>query len=343
MNITIRDIARKCKVSKSTVSRVLHDDENVKDDTRKKVLTAIDKLRYNPLQNFPLASQVSTKALGLVLPSDVDDTTPFFHRAFTQFRKVTRENGYECTFYTTADLNKKINSNRMQEQQSINSNALIFFCPHGEWDTLLKELKERGIPCVLIRRQTKVPGIPVITDDDYEGGMLAYEYLYASGHTRIAIAEGGGGQYMMGKTNAFTDFLVKHRLPDDKALRWDEVKQQEYSVEAWVHTLVGNDNKPTAIACCSDTVAIQVIKALKQEGFRVPEDMAVIGYDNDYTAELFSPGITTVNIPINEMVSQACKLAIDLINGEQVGNVEMKFKNQLVVRESCSTKAIPSP
>ena len=337
MNITIRDIARKCKVSKSTVSRVLHDDAHVKEHTRKKVLDAIGKLQYNPYNNAPMAGQVTAKSLGLVLPSEVDDTTPFFHRAISQFRKVVRGKGYECTFYTTADLAEKLNSNRMQELQSLKNNALVFFCPHGNWDVLLKGLKDRGIQCVLIRRQTTVPGIPVITDDDYEGGMLVYEHLFSVGHTRIAAAEGSSSEYMLGKQKAFTAFLARHGLADDKALRWDEVQQPEISLEAWVRGLVHSDNKPTAIACCSDQMAIQVIKVLKQEGLSVPENMVVTGYDNDYTAGLFSPGITTVNIPVNEMISQACKLAIDLLNGEQVGNVEMKFNNELVIRESCGS------
>jgi LacI family transcriptional regulator len=343
MAITIEDVARECNISKATVSRVLHKNPDVKEETRSRVLTVIKKLNYDPFQNIPLARHVKTKSLGIVLPVMVigDDPDPFFFRAISSFKKVTSSNGYDCVLYSTEELEKKLFGEAVGGALGLACDALIFFCPHGNWNRLLKSLKQRDIPCLLVRRFTDVPGVPMIGDNDYDGGRLAMDHLFKLGHKRIAWVGGTVWPYLMDRQRAYRDFIKEQNLESDEMLEWDVSKQERYGREEWVRTVVRSATPPTAFFCTSDVTAYHVINALHAEGRRVPRDVSVVGYNNDYFANMMNPPLTTVNIPIQEMISLACRLAMDILDGGKMENVEIKARNELIVRGSCGAGSLP--
>jgi len=335
MKVTIKDIARECAVSVGTVSGVLHEKDNVKEATKQKVLNAIRRLKYDPLQNIPLARKVRTKTIGLVVPNVNYSAHPLVSRTFGCIKEVTSSYGYNCMFFSESEIVRKTGEEFHQGSGSIPADGLIVFCPGQNWDRYLRVLKKWGIPAVLVRRRTKVKGVSMISDDDREAMKLILDHLTGLGHTRIGYVEEGNSPQLKQRDQVYETYLKKAGLFWDTRLLFKNVLTSIFSdprefINDYVKKL-----KPTAIICSADRVAIEVIKALKGHGIRVPEDMAITGHDNNPPAQLFSPGITTVNMPVQEMCGMGVRILDDHFRGLNVETQDIKLKNELVVRESC--------
>jgi DNA-binding LacI/PurR family transcriptional regulator len=332
MPITFEDIVRESKVSKATVSRVLNNRANVAEKTRRKVLSAVKKLKYDPLLNMPLARRARTNTLGLVLPVEVvspDRMDVYFYRAMTAFKKAGSDLGYNGSFFYMDELEKKVDAGLRP------ADAFIFFCPQGDWDRVLEKLRARDVPCVLVRRSTRVPHVPVISDDDYAGGTLVMAHLHQLGHRRIALAGTTTLPYVSDRWRAYHDYVRTHGLDADPGLEWYLDRRESISLEAWLAGLLRAPHPPTAVVCGHDLAATNVIKIVSRLGLSVPGDVAVVGYDDDYIAAVFHPSITTVKIPVSEMLGLACALARDMLHDGRATHTNIQVDNQLVVRESC--------
>jgi LacI family transcriptional regulator/LacI family purine nucleotide synthesis repressor len=335
MKVTVKTLARECSVSPGTVSRVLNNRTNVKEETRKKILSAIKRFKYDPIQNLPLVRNIKTGSIGLVT-SNVNAVTPhpFDHRAIVSVQNNTTANGYHCILLSENDIVRKTRDEFHQGSRGIPCDGLVFFCPRLDWDNYLTVLKNWDIPVVVVRRDTQVPGIPVVTDNDYKGTLLALQHLYDLGHrviARFAFAE-HQSDTTFGRTRAYFDFLTQHGLKNDDRLTYFINREAQIPFADWL--AAARSLNTTAIACAGDQFAVDCIKRLEALGVRVPQDVSVTGYDNDYTASIFSPSLTTVNIPVEELINMACRLLYDRINGVNLGRVYIELENTLVIRES---------
>jgi LacI family repressor for deo operon, udp, cdd, tsx, nupC, and nupG len=338
MKVTIKDIARECAVSVGTVSGVLHNKDNVKESTKKKVQDAIKRLKYDPLQNIPLARKVKTKTIGLVVPNVNFAEHPLVSRTFGCIKEVTSANGFNCMYFSEGEIRRKTVEEFYRGPGSILADGLIIFCPNLKWDNYLKVLKKWEIPAVLVRRRTKVKGISTISDDDREAMKLILDHLAGRGHTRVGYVEEGDNINLKPRVDFYESYIKRHRMFWDKKLVFKNVLSSIFSdPEVFISEYIQSLN-PTAIICSADRVAIEIIKALKAHGIRVPEDIAITGHDNNPPAHLFSPGITTVNMPVPEMCELGVRILADHFKGLKVEAQDIKLKNELVIRESCGAK-----
>jgi DNA-binding LacI/PurR family transcriptional regulator len=238
-------------------------------------------------------------------------------------------------FFSEQEIVRKTTEEFHQGRSSIPADGLIIFCPGQNWDRYLRVFKKWGIPSVLVRRRTKVKGISMISDDDREAVTLILDHLAGLGHTRIGYVEEGNSPQLKPRDEIFGSYIKRNDLFWDKRLLFKNVLTSIFSdprefINDYVKKL-----KPTAIICSADRVAIEVIKTLKAHNIRVPEDMAITGHDNNPPAQLFSPGITTVNMPVQEMCEMGVRILDDHFRGLNVETQDIKLKNELVVRESC--------
>jgi DNA-binding LacI/PurR family transcriptional regulator len=216
--------------------------------------------------------------------------------------------------------------------KNIPCDGLIFFCPRKNWNRYLKVIRAWEIPTVLVRRTTPVKGITSITNDDFEGAQVVLEHLYSMGHRRIGlysqeIWQGPAPE----RVNGYVSFMKDKGLYRGELI-YDTTDPKALPFDKWFPK--ARAMKPTAFFCGSDWLATEFVKQAARYNLHVPQDLAVTGYNNNYIAELFNPTLTSINIPVEQMLETACTFLYQKIEGSGAEVKEVKFDNELIVRES---------
>jgi LacI family transcriptional regulator len=339
--VTIRDVARASRVSRMTVSRVVHNNPHVRNETRQRVLSVINRLRYNPLQNIPFVQKVrrGTNAIGLVGPAaEISEESFFTNKAIISFNTIAKVMHYAALQFSDVALYAAVAGGYHEWQKKAQVDGLVFFCPRFDWEPTVKMLHAWGVPMVLVRRQTTLPGIPVIIDNDREGMRVALEHLYGLGHRRIALA----GLRLLGREaglhlEVYQSFLSEKGLPYHPACAYDVAQGTGDRMREWQAGLMKHKQPVTAVLCLDDLIAVEVARMAAHLGMNVPRDLSVVAYDNTSICRLFNPSLTAVNVPVREMLQQAMEVLADIIEGKPVHKSVYRFRNELVVRESTST------
>jgi DNA-binding LacI/PurR family transcriptional regulator len=344
MALGVRSIARECKCSPATVSNAINNKGRINAQTRKKVLAVIRRLNYNPHGNIPWFKKVKTRLIGLVTPTTSAEIDPFFSRAIACTREMTGRHGYNCVLYFDQEIAHKAVEEFHQGRGSIPCDGLIFFCPYHPWDQSLEALKSWGVPTVLVRRETTVAGIPTITDNDRKGSRLAMQHLHQLGHTRIGFVGTWAETVPDERFRAYRDYLRQHGLENSTAWVCNKQTAARPELRAWLQELWAAPVRPTAFACTSDECAAGLINTLRGLGLRVPADVSVTGYDNNRTAAEFHPALTTVNVPVREMIERAGQLLFETLGRTHQDHapaerINIEIENELVVRESTGPAA----
>ncbi|ACL70200.1 LacI family DNA-binding transcriptional regulator [Halothermothrix orenii] len=329
--ITMKDIAKAAKVSKSTVSRALSNDPRVNEETRKKVVKIAREMNYRPHQVAQALAKKNTNIIGVVLPTfprTVAD--PFFLEFLQGIGEIAVEKGYSLTLPNLArkeiqNLGQVINKNTVD--------GVILTEPKID-DPRIKYLKEKEIPFVFLGNPMDKDDVYWVETDNIRGSYLAMEYLIKSGHKKIATVAGSpdlvAGKY---RYLGYKKALENYGLTIDKNLVCyaDFTEEGAYSA---VLKLLEKRNDFTAIFVANDLMAFGVIKALKEKGLSIPEDIAVMGYDGIKLGEFIEPPLSTIKIPSRQMGRVALNLLIKLINGENVKDKHVLLPPELMVRES---------
>lgn len=337
IKLNIRRIARECNFSPAAVSNVINNKGRLKQETRKKILETIKRLKYDPYQNMPWITKRLTRLIGLVVPFTNFESDPFFSQAMTRAKTAVSEEGYNCIVYFDREMTRMIALDSPQGRHTIPCDGFIFFCPNPDWEPGLRVLNSWDIPCALIRRKTTVPGVTVLSDNDSQGTWLAMDHLHQLGHTRIGMisVDHGAQNYLEERRHGYDEYIRQHGLEHN--VDWIFVFHENRKTPLlgdWLKALMTAPSRPTAFFCWDDTLAISLIKNATALGWRVPEELAVVGYDNAYIGESFQPALTTVNIPVKEMIETACHVIFDRIAGNTQEKSIIEFKNELIVRES---------
>lgn len=219
--------------------------------------------------------------------------------------------------------------------------GLIVFCPNHSWQAYVVKALDMGLPVALVRRSLPGrPGLLVITDNDYLGMMQAMTHLHQVHHHHCIGLCGfyNSRAESNPRLKACLDYFSIHEMESAPALILTEQSVQSPASErmlGWVKRC-RKDYGMTAVQCWSDESAASLVKSLLQAGIRVPEDVAVVGVNNDPTAAIFHPGITTVHVPVEEMVTAACLYHLDY-SVKTPPVVQTRFNQSLVIRDSCGT------
>lgn len=336
-NVTIRDVAEASGFSIYTVSCVLNNKGRISESTRRTVQEAIRQLNYDPLRNFPLARSLTARTIGLVLPNVYSEGHPFYFRAVHTIRRFASEHDCDMKLFTTTDFAARIEAN-YERAAALGFDSLLVFCCDPPADAL-RDLADRNIPVAMVRRRMTHRGILTVTDDDRRGITLAMEHLHEHhGHTKIALfAQRFHEGVPRRRLDGYLAYVRAHKLGDDPRLRIERADLDTPLGDHLVALHAGGDL--TAVVCISDGLAIQVSKALLRRGLRIPDDVAVTGYNNTRDAELFHPGITTVDVPVAAMVTAACRGLMTYDPATAPASATLEFENTLHVRESCGREA----
>lgn len=325
---TIRDVARLAGVSIATVSRVLNGGHHaVRDETRRRILAAIDQLDYRP--NALARSLLSRRSgtLGLLVP---DIANPYYAEILRGIEDTVRPEGYSVIICNTDRQPQKAEEylGLLREKQC---DGIIFAGGGMQGGQRLPSLASLGIRVVLIgRHEVDLPSVAV---DNQGGARAATRHLVEQGHRAIAFVGGPRESTTTQDRQAgFESALAESGIPlDPRYLRYGDLRP-EGGYEA-MRQLLGLAERPTAILVANDLMAIGAMKAIRDAGLKVPEDAAVVGFDDIPIASYVDPPLTTVEVPMYELGARAARAMLGLLRGEGAPRAE-RLPTPLVVRGS---------
>lgn len=327
--VRIADVARMANVSTATVSRVISNAGTVKKETAEKVLEAINKLNYQPNMLARQLRRSETKTILVVVP---DITNTFFSAVLRGIESVAIENGYQVLL-GDARNNVETETSYLTILGQKKADGLILLTARTD-QKILEELSQDH-PVVLACEYYEGTQLPTVSIDNVSSARKATEYLISLKHKRIGHISGPLNVVVgRDRCKGFHQAMAKHGLSVDPSL----VQEGEFSFESGFNLMMkflSLEEPPTAIFAGNDEMAMGAVKAAKSKGFRVPEDLSVVGFDDIKFASIFEPALTSIAQPTFDMGQKAMHLLLRLINNEELEKNQFILPDKLIVRDSC--------
>jgi DNA-binding LacI/PurR family transcriptional regulator/AcrR family transcriptional regulator len=326
---SITRVAELAGVSATTVSHTLNGRRPVADSTRRRVLDAIERLGYRPNVLARGLRTSRSQTIGLVIP---DITNPFYPALARGLQDVLGPAGYDEIISNT-DGDRDMERAAIEQMIARQVDGLAFAVFHTHAEDLLPAI-EAGIPVVRLGGRLVQEGVDVVHSDDEGGAAEAARYLLARGYRRIGFvcgpeAEGPAAERVSGYRAA----LAEAGAPVDPRLVVHTHFSRAGGREG-AAALLDLPEPPDAVLCANDIMAIGALETAALRGLRVPDDLAVMGFDDIEAAGLISPGLTTMANPARE-IGQACaRLLLDRLSGQAAGYREVVIPARLVRRQS---------
>lgn len=329
------DIARELNVAAATVSRALNDHPAISDATKKAVQLAARRMNYQPNKIASSLRLGRSKIIGVIVPSaDIN----FFGSVIHGIEKVVSQNDYNVLIYQ---------SNELYEYEKKAVQTFLRSQVDGVLASISKEtinlehyadLKKRGVPLVLFDRSNDALEVPAVVVNDYQGAFNATRHLIEQGCRRIAHI--GGQQHVTNfnqRLRGYIDALNVHNIAlDDDLIVYGKVSID--SGRECMKQLLSR--KPDALFAVEDYTALGAMQAIKQAGYIIPDDIAVVGFANETFGEYLTPSLTTVNQHTARMGEEAARLFFEVFNKKRFVRMpvtKLVLEPELMIRES-STK-----
>jgi LacI family transcriptional regulator len=327
--VTMADVAREAGVSLMTVSRVVNNKEGISENTRQRIQGIIDRLGYRPSDIARGLVTNRTGTLGLVVP---DNANPFFSEVARGAEHVAYAAGYNVFLCNTEE-------DRGREQavlQSLEEKRVdgIILCSSRLPEADLRAALAYHPAAVLINRKLDNPSVSSILAADQPGARTATHHLLKSGHRHIGYIAGPESSYSgVERGHGYRNALKDYDVPYNPAyVRHCFPKVEGGKIAA--ADLLTSHSELTALFCYNDLVAIGAIQACRELNRAIPEDIAIVGFDDIPLAMLVTPPLTTLHIPRYELGSQAMEILLDHIKDEHRTGSEIVMEPALVIRAS---------
>ena len=338
--ITIKDIALALKVSVSTVSRALRDAPDVGEETRKAIKALAEELDYQPNKLALSLLRKQTNTIGLIIPN-LDYVLATMVKGIDE---VALEAGYTVMVCQSDESfgREMVNTKRLLESLvdgfiiSVSSQTMVF--EH------IKKIQARKTPLVLFDRVIDNIPVPKVRLDNVEGGRIATQHLIDQGYKRIAMLAGPENLNISNeRMEGYLEVLKTNKLKADKNLITHCEFNQDYAYVA-AKELLSLKNRPDAIFAISDRLAIGAMLAIKEAGLKMPQDIGLMGFNNEPITKLLTPSISSVDMFAFEMGKATAKMFIQLLHGdEEMMDKEVIIKPKLFARESTNRKKSYKP
>lgn len=340
MAITLRDVAERANVSPSTVSRILNKKNSkipISEATRQRVLKAAQEVGYKPnIAARHLAQQQSFSLVGVIVPQTETGVLlhPFFMMVLHGVALYCQQNEYAVTIYFVDIDNESMVDELYPRITSIPADGFIITTTNTN-DQLSPRFMQDQIPCAHIGRLPQpVPWMQHFVDaNNYEGAKLAIAHLLERGHQKIAtitspLTMAAGVE----RLQAYHDTMAQAGLPAHEQWIYRGDFEPESGYEA-AQQFLSCEDPPTAVFAASDSMATGFIQAVQERGLRVPEDIAVVGFDDNPESANFSPPLTTIRQPVSKLGETAASLLLQLIN-DPTPPQNIILQPELIIRDS---------
>jgi LacI family transcriptional regulator len=333
--ITAKDVAARAGVSRTTVSYVLNNVEaaNISEETRQRVLAVAEELGYVPDAAAQALASGRTQTIGLILPRSQPhpQASSTHYRIIEGLLEIAQQSGVRLlvdSVRATQNTHSYLNLARNKRIDGLILSDLRVD------DQALSQLVNDTFPIVLLGR---LPGVKVssVEFDNHTGARSAVDHLIAQGHTRIGLITHAPATFtgVRERISGYRDSLAAHGIAFDERL----VRYGDYRAEsgfAAAMSLLESGTAPTALFVTYDGIAMGVLAALHKRGVSVPDDIAVVGFDDNPLAQFTIPALTTVRLPFEEMGRLAGKMLLDLILHEAKPGRQLLLETELIIRDS---------
>jgi LacI family transcriptional regulator len=332
-DLTLDHIAQMAGVSRSTVSRVVNDHPNVSEKVRKRVLEVIRANNFHPnAAARTLASQRSWM-LGLVLPRTVGSffTDPYFPLLTQGIASACNQNNYTLSLFLVGSREDEEKIYPRISRKGLLDGILLQSGQKN--DRLIERFKGSSMPVVILGRPFHPAGISYVEVDNINATENAVSHLINLGYRRIGTITGPANRTVgMDRKEGYLKALRTHGLAVDQSLIVEGSFTEVSGYEAMQKLLV---SRPDAVFAASDIMAIGAMRAVRQAGLHIPEDIAFVGFDDLPSATLADNKLTTVRQPVHQFGVKAVEVLIDLIENGIKPARHTTFGTELIVRESC--------
>lgn len=329
MRVTIADVARIAGVSKTTVSRVLNTRGDVDRSTRAHVREVIDRLGYVPSSGAVGLARGSSRTVGMLVPSL---TWPWMGEVLQGVVDTVEEAGFGLLLFT---CNRGVESvGRFTRQVSAGAFDGLLAVEPEDTLSMLAALHREGLPVVLIDDRGRHPEFPHVTAANHGGGAAAAHHLLAAGRNTPLVLTGPlRFGCVRDRLDGFANACADGGHPLDPALVVESDFTEADARES-VTQLLGEGRVFDAVFAHNDLAAIGALAALRAAGLRVPDDVAVVGFDDIPAARLTHPTLTTVRQPMREMGETAARMLLALLQGGEPPAPSAVLPTSVVARQS---------
>ncbi len=334
--VTLKDIARAVGTTTSTVSRALNGKPGVSPALRARILEVARKLGYTPHAPARSLALNKTENIGFLLHKRQSlSPTSFYGEIVAGAEAAATEAGYHLIFSTgnSSSLPKILNTR-------VIDGLILAGCEFGA--RFIHRLRRRGVPLVLVDNHLESLEVDCVVIDNYGGAFSATTHLVRLGHERIGfVAETLDNLSFSERFAGFRKALEAHGLPlrDEWVATGEEGDRDgsdntHYGWVAMRKVLASASSLPTAVVAANDAAAVGAMRAIKEAGLRIPDDIAIVGFDDAPWAAHLEPPLTTVRVDRHSMGRLAVRRLLELLDGKGGPPVEIKLAATLVVRRS---------
>lgn len=331
---TQKDVAKLANVSFITVSRVINNMGNVKEETRERVLAAIKELNYYPntIAQGLNRNKVKTLAIQAPIPRNISiEETSYYRRLLIGIEKYCIQKNYDILLSTQRGQIDRFDYLKPFYERKADGIALLGARPTEEqYENILKD----KIPCVVVGDRPSEEKVYFIDTDNFKGMYDAAEYLIKKGHKRIAYIH--GNVWTKNATDRYEGYraaIENSGIPVSEELIFPgEFTKQ--SGAAALQSFMKLKNKPTAILASTDLMALGVFEEAQNMGFTIPNDISLIGFDGHEICSYTSPTIATMYQPLEEMGEECARMLIEQVEGEEQHDIHRIFPVTMIAGNS---------
>lgn len=332
---TINDVAKKAGVSKSSVSRVLNNNyEYMAEDTKKKILKAMEELNFVPNRVAQSLKKKTTKTIGIIL-SDISN--PFWSEVLKGVQLECTNHGYSLMVSSSSE-NPEMEEENILNLKNRQVDGIIVNTAGQNFNLFTKLINEK-YPIVFLDRFPQKMNVDTVTVNNILGASRSIQYLINQGHKRIGIISYPikNKSPRIDRLEGYKQTLEKNGISVDEEL----IKicdQENGSGVIATKELLSLKNKPTAIFSTNTILNLEALIGIKESGFRIPEEISLIGYDDYPWVPLLDPPLSTVAQPAFEMGVKAANLLIQKIKSEKRDAPKIiQLDPELIIRKSCNS------
>lgn len=335
--VTIYDIAKKLKISPATVSRGLADHPGISKKTKKKIFDTVEAMGYRSNHFARNLRQKETRTIGVMVH---ELNSNFITSVLAGIEKVTTEAGYDLIIAHSSESAQKeaANANNLFQKRVDGLIASLSF------DTKdldhFQSFVEKGVPVVFFDRVEQDGNRTVVVIDNTKCGYLATEHLIQQGCRRIVhLTSSLSRNVYAQRYKGYRDALFDNDLPFDESLLIVKDLSEGAGIDA-ANEILKMTPLPDGLFCTNDFVAAVCMRTLKEAGLQIPEDIAVVGFNNDAIGHLIEPPLTTINYPGSDMGEIAARNLVNHLKG--ISNLQQTntiiVRSELIVRQSSLKK-----
>ena len=337
--ITIYDIAKILGLSPATISRALNDHPAINSKTKISIVNKASELGYRSNTFASNLRRKSTSTLGVIVPRL---NSNFMSAVLAGMETVANEAGYNLLISQSLESGKKEKANAVTMYNSRVDGLLVSVAYDTDGFDHFESFVKKGIPLLFFDRIIEHEACGNITIDNVHAGFEATSHLISQGCRRIMHVTGNLKRNVYsGRFQGYQDALLQNNLRFDESMILVTDLSQEAGIEA-AEKIHAMPDRPDGIFIANDVCAVSCIKSLKEKGYLIPDDIAVVGFNNDAIGELIDPTLTTINYPGQTMGEITARNLIDHLKGNstlaQTSTITV-FSN-LVIRESSLKKPL---